>query len=91
MCVERSILGDACEWWAKYLRLGSEAGNVQDAVDAFTYFVRHRLLSWLEVMGIPNRLEVALGCLSDAKVWLNDVSPSLHMPMMNPTILDWKS
>ncbi|KAJ1305717.1 hypothetical protein OPQ81_010451 [Rhizoctonia solani] len=68
--VEQSIPLDlfyAGQYWAIHLELGGISNN---RVNMLYNFLSHRLLLWMEVLNLKNRMHVGAGMLERAKDWL---------------------
>jgi hypothetical protein len=68
----------ACRSWARHLGMASrDVEEVRYTIDLLETFLKHQLLSWLEVLSILGDLRCAVYTLRDVKAWLAEVSPSI--------------
>ena len=65
----------ACRSWAKHLRCASrDSEQIGQVVELLGYFLKHRLLSWLEVLSIAGDMRCAVNSIQDVKGWFIEVS-----------------
>jgi len=74
----------ACRSWAKHLRCASrDSEHIGQVVELLGYFLKHHLLSWLEVLSIAGDMRCAVNSVQDVKGWFIEVS--LTMLMSSPS------
>jgi hypothetical protein len=68
----------ACRSWAKHLQSASRhGGDVGRVVNLLEYFLKHHLLSWLEVLSIAGDMQCAVYSIRDVRGWFVDVSMNM--------------